>query len=240
MTDDSPPRVLVVEHDPDIGPPLVEQLAADGYRARLARSAKHARSLARGDPPAIVLLGELGPPEAPLQLLAEIRGPGASVWREGLPVIMFGSLAHEADLLRAFEAGVDDFLARGFLARPVGYLELRARLRAVLRRAAASPIADRDQLLVGALALDLQARAVRLDGRPVQLRRQEYQLLMHLARQPHRLFTKQELLHAVWGHPVPIRTRTLDTHASRLRCKLRAAGSGTWVVNVRGVGYRLI
>ncbi|HXB64118.1 MAG TPA: response regulator transcription factor [Solirubrobacteraceae bacterium] len=240
MSDHSPPRVLVVEHDPDVGPPLVEQLAADGYRARLARTAGHARALARGDPPAIVLLGQLQPPDASLELLAEIRRPGESAWLAGLPVIVCGTLNHAADLLRAFEAGADDFLARRSLTRPAGYLELRARLRAVLRRACGPPADRGDRLLVGALALDLQARTACVDARPVPLCHQEYQLLAHLARQPHRVFTKQELLHAAWGYPVAIRTRTLDTHASRLRRKLRAADGGPWVINVRGVGYRLI
>jgi DNA-binding response OmpR family regulator len=240
VSDPSPPHVLVVEHDPDIGAPLVEQLRADGYRVRLARTAEHARALARGDPPAIVLLAQLPAPDSSLELLGEIRRPGASAWWPGLPVIVCGTLNHEADLLRAFEAGADDFLARRSLARPAGYLELRARLRAVLRRACGSPAARRDRLLVGRLALDLRARTACVDARPVALCHQEYQLLAHLAREPHRVFTKQELLHAVWGHPVAIRTRTLDTHASRLRRKLRAADGGPWVISVRGVGYRLI
>lgn len=234
--------VLVVEHDPSVGAPLVAQLAADGYRARLARTVGHARSLAGGEAPAVVLLGQPPPPHAALELLAEIRRPGgAGAWPRGLPVIVFGPLVHRADLLRAFEAGADDVLACATPLGPVGYLELRARLRALLRRATAPPPADRERLLVGALALDLHACTVTLGGRPLQLRRQEHLLLAHLAREPHRLFTKQELLHAVWGHPVAIRTRTLDTHASRLRRKLRAAGGeDAWVVNVRGVGYRLI
>ena len=73
----------------------------------------------------------------------------------------------------------------------------------------------------------------------MQLRRLEYELLVHLAREPPRVFAKQELLRDVWGYPTPVSTRTLDTHASRLRRKLRAEGE-RWVVNVRGVGYRLI
>ncbi len=77
-------------------------------------------------------------------------------------------------------------------------------------------------------------------GRPLQLRRLEYELLVHLAGEPQRVFAKQELLRAVWGYPTPVSTRTLDSHASRLRRKLCAEGNERWVVNVRGVGYRLI
>jgi DNA-binding response OmpR family regulator len=235
-----PPPVLVVEHDPEVGVPIVEQLTADGYRARLARTAEHARVLARTDPPALALLGDLEPVPAALALLVEIRNDGAAAspcaqtpWSAELPVIVVSSTAQEPDLLRAFEAGTDDFLAR-----PASYLELRARLRALLLRVERSRGAE--HVAVGPLAIDARARAASLHGRPLPLPRLEYELLLHLAREPERVFTKQELLRAVWGYLTPVCTRTLDSHSSRLRRKLRARGGELWVVNVRGVGYRLI
>jgi DNA-binding response OmpR family regulator len=239
-----PPLVLVVEHDPEVGGPLVEQLAADGYRARLARTAEHARVLARALPPRVALLGDLESPHAALELLAEIRGGGSTppigaecAWPAGLPVIVVGSRSQEPDLLRAFEAGTDDFIAR-----PASYLELRARLRALLLRTVASRTGSRgfERVAVGPLEIDPRAHVVTLHGHSLPLRRLEYELLLHLAREPQRVFAKEDLLRAVWGYPTSVCTRTLDSHASRLRRKLCVESGERWVVNVRGVGYRLI
>jgi two-component system phosphate regulon response regulator PhoB len=227
----APPPVLVVEHGSEVGEPLVAQLAADGYSVRLARTAAHARSLARAGRPAVAVLGDLEPAPAALELLAEIRG-GAAGWPRALPVIVVSSRAGELDELRAFEAGADDFLPR-----PAPYLLLRARLRALLargERGRGEPL-----LAVGPLTIDSHAHTVLLHGRPVALRPLEYDLLVHLARDPWRVCPRRELLRAVWGGATGS-PRTLDSHASRLRRRLRAAGPERWVVSVRGVGYRLL
>jgi DNA-binding response OmpR family regulator len=94
-------------------------------------------------------------------------------------------------------------------------------------------------LQIGPLTINPAARSASLAGNRLELRRQEYELLLHLAGDPRRVFRKHELLEAVWGYRSPSTTRTLDSHASRLRRKLSAAGEH-WIVNVRGVGYRLV
>jgi DNA-binding response OmpR family regulator len=238
-----PRAILVVERDPLLGGPLVEQLVADGYPVRLARSPEHARSFARAAPPQLLVLGELESPRGALDLLVEVRAgrrariggsPAAlahGVWSADIPVIVLGARAREPDLLRAFDAGADDFIAA-----PVSYLELRARLRALLARTA--PARASTLVQVGALAIDTATRTVSLRGRHVALRRLEYELLLTLARDPQRVFAKRELMLGVWGHDAAS-TRTLDSHASRLRHALTTNASEQWVLNVRGVGYRL-
>jgi DNA-binding response OmpR family regulator len=149
-----------------------------------------------------------------------------------VPVIVLGRPDSDAvDRVRAFEGGCDDFLAR-----PFHYEELLARIRAVLRRV--SP-PERERVAVGALTIDRAARRVTVADVPVLLAGKEYELLVRLATEPARVFTKEELLREVWGFRSLGRTRTLDSHASRLRRKLAAAG-GDFVRNVWGVGYSLL
>ncbi|HTD58240.1 MAG TPA: response regulator transcription factor [Solirubrobacteraceae bacterium] len=226
--------IIVAESSAVQGGELVEQLRADRYGAALARTTEHARSLARSQPIRAIVLGALEPPRGALELLEEVRSDTAgALWDERLPAIVVCAGADQLDLLRAFEAGADDFIATD---GPV-YLELRARLRALLRRAEGNT--DTRLLCVGPLAIDTAAHDVRVDGASVELSRLEYELLVYLARSPTGVCSKQELLGAIWNQRAGP-ARTVDSHASRLRRKLDSAGAGSMVVNVWGVGYRLL
>lgn len=150
-----------------------------------------------------------------------------------VPVIVLGRPESDAvDRVRALERGCDDFLVR-----PFAYEELLARIRAVLRR---TTPADHEVRRAGSITADLATRSVTVGDAVVSLAGKEYELLLHLLTDPTRVFTKEQLLREVWGFRSLGRTRTLDSHASRLRRKLAAAGAGSVVVNVWGVGYRLL
>jgi DNA-binding response OmpR family regulator len=150
-----------------------------------------------------------------------------------VPVIVLGEPESDAvDRVRALDRGCDDFLARPFV-----YEELLARIRAVLRRTLP---AAHETRRAGPIAADLATRCVTVGGRHLTLAGKEYELLLKLMTDPTRVFTKEQLLREVWGFRSLGRTRTLDSHASRLRRKLAAAAPGPFVLNVWGVGYRLL
>jgi DNA-binding response OmpR family regulator len=148
-------------------------------------------------------------------------------------VIVLGEPESDAvDRVRALDRGCDDFLVR-----PFDYEELLARIRAVLRRTMPAP---HQTLRAGPITADLATRCVKVDGNRVTLAGKEYELLVKLMSDPTRVFTKESLLRDVWGFRSLGRTRTLDSHASRLRRKLSAVSLETFVINVWGVGYRLL
>jgi DNA-binding response OmpR family regulator len=204
--------LVLSEPEPETRGYLTRHLSDDGFDVIPADDPANAAVT-----PALVLLGDAAALES---------------WEPSCPVIVLGSREADAvDRLRAFQRGCDDYVGR-----PFDYEELLARIRAVLRRTA--PAAD-DRIVVRDLAIDQVTRRVSVAGTRVALAAKEYDLLLRLASDPERVFTKDELLRDVWGFRSAGRTRTLDSHASRLRRKLTAAGGCGYVVNVWGVGYRL-
>ena len=177
---------------------------------------------------------ELVPAHGRFDLVLASDVDGVDRWLTRAPVIVLGrEEADTVDCIHAFRRGCDDYVTR-----PFEYQELVERIRAVLRRAAPR---TREVVEAPPVRIDTLTRDVRVDGQRMQLAQKEYELLLCLAREPERVFTKAELLHDVWGYRTIGRTRTLDSHASRLRRKLREAGSPVALVeNVWGVGYRLL
>jgi len=206
---------------------LERQLASDGFHVLQAAFGGEALALAERTWPDLVLCSEL-------ELCARLReGEPGRTWNRDVPVIVLGPEEADAvDRVRAFQRGADDYLPS-----PVVYDELLARIRAVLRRT--SPPAA-EIVEVGDLTIDRLSRVVAVRGETVRLAGKEFELLSALADEPHRVFTKDELLRDVWGYRSFTRTRTLDSHVSRLRQKLERAPDDRFVVNVWGVGYKLV
>jgi DNA-binding response OmpR family regulator len=212
--------VLIAEPHPDEQGFLEHHLARDGFDVLGARG-EEALRLAEQARPDVVLLGD----PAVLDVCRARIGD--------VPVIVLGEENADAiDRVRAFARGCDDFLTRPFL-----YDELVARIRAVLRRVARP---EAELVDIGPIRIDRPARTVSVAGGRVAVAGKEYELLAQLASEPRRVFTKEQLLREVWGFRALGRTRTLDSHASRLRRKLQAGGHGPFVINVWGVGYKLL
>jgi DNA-binding response OmpR family regulator len=229
-----PATILVVEDELPTRTFLADNLTADGYELRVAETLRDALRTLEYHEVDLVLL-DLGLPDGSgLELLRALRdggGPGSRLDRR-LPLIVLSGRAGEPDRVRALERGADDFVTK-----PFSYAELRLRVAAVLRRASVRPYEG--FLRVGPITLDPVTREVRLHGTRVTLSQKEYALLRVLAGEPTRVWTKAELLRDIWGYRAYGHTRTLDSHACRLRHKLALHGE-RYVVNVWGVGYRLV
>jgi DNA-binding response OmpR family regulator len=225
--------VVVCEDDEPTRELLCDHLTADRYRALPAPSASDALRLCGYNQPDLMVL-DLVLPDAPgIDVLRQIRSAeGASDrFDPQLPVIVLTGRGAEEDRVRGFTAGADDYVIK-----PFHYPELVARIAALLRRKAAR---RQGPIRVGELLVDPVTRRVRVGEREVELANKEFSLLRALASEPRRVFTKDELLRDVWGFKSQGRTRTLDSHASRLRRKLDPDGA-RYVFNCWGVGYRLI
>ena len=147
-------------------------------------------------------------------------------------MILLAPSSDPVERVRALDRGADDVIGR-----PFAYEELLARIRALLRRSTASAA---EVLVAGDLVVDRRTRRVGVRDTMVALSAKEFELVARLASEPYRVFTKEELLREVWGFRALGRTRTLESHASRIRKKLRVAEADRFVVNVWGVGYRLL
>ena len=233
MTDDAS-TILVVEDDDATRAYLADNLSADGYALITADCARDGWRLLETKFPDLVLVDVGLPDGSGLELVRRVREADGVASRvdPATPLLVVSGRRGELDRVRGFERGADDYVAK-----PFSYPELRARVAALLRRTQRRPGMGR--LRVGTLELDPPSREVRVRGDLVALSQKEFALLRTLAAEPTRVWTKEELLRNVWGFRSLGATRTLDSHACRLRQKLGGHGD-RYVVNVWGVGYRLV
>lgn len=225
--------LVVCEDDSATLELLCDNLVADRFGVMPAPSASDALRLCRYNHPDLLLLDLTLPDASGLDVLREIRDADgvASRFDPGLPVIVLTGRGADADRVRGLDFGADDYVVK-----PFHYQELRARIGAVLRR---GPGRSEGPCRAGDIVVDPARRKVWVEDREVALSNKEFSLLQVLVGDPSRVFTKRELLEAVWGYRTPTRTRTLDSHASRLRRKLDPE-HGRFVVNCWGYGYRLV
>jgi DNA-binding response OmpR family regulator len=220
--------LLLAEPEPAYRGVLERHLRSDGFDVLEADPAADLLALAERSRPDLVLVPSV-------ELCDRLRsGAAGSTLDRAVPVILLGREdADEHDRVRALQRGADDYVQH-----PCVYAELVERIRAVLRRVAppVPPVVE-----AGEIRLDRGARLVSVNGRRIRLATKEYALLDRLASGPTRVFTKDELLREVWGiDREDVRTKTLESHASRLRRKLREHAARDYVVNVWGIGYRLL
>jgi DNA-binding response OmpR family regulator len=220
-----PSAVLVAEPESETREYLGRHLRDDGFDVLGASRRSEALELVERARPDLVLLAEL---DLCLRLR---RGEPGRTWDRNVPVIVITPSSDPVERVRALDRGADDVLGR-----PFAYEELLARIRALLRRTTGGA----EVIVAGDLEIDRRTRRVRVRGVSVGLSAKEFALVAKLASEPERVFTKEELLRQVWGFQALGRTRTLESHASRVRKKLCVAPDDRFIVNVWGVGYRLI
>jgi DNA-binding response OmpR family regulator len=225
--------LVVCEDDAPTLELLCDHLVADRFGVMPAPSASDALRLCRYNHPDLLLLDLTLPDACGLDVLREIRDADGVTSRfdPSLPVIVLTGRGADTDRVRGLDCGADDYVVK-----PFSYQEVRARIAAVLRRRRA----DREgPCRVGEIVIDPARRKVWVGEREVPLSNKEFGLLRVLASDPSRVFPKRVLLEEVWGFRSPTRTRTLDSHASRLRRKLDPE-QARFVVNCWGYGYRLV
>lgn len=234
MQSEDQAEIVVCHHDAATMEMICDHLTADGYEVLRASTAQEALRFCRYNQPDLMILDERLPDRDGIEVLRAIRQADGIVARydSNLPIVVVTDSDDDDARNRAFEEGADDFLAQR-----ISYSEFKAKIAAVLRRSGRrgdSPVR------VGDLVIDPARWKVLVREREVQLTRMEFRLLRKLASDPTRVFSKDELLRAVWGEKSSVvKTRTVDSHLSRLRRKLDP-DHGVYVSNCWGIGYRLV
>ncbi len=219
--------VLVVEDEAEIREMLSFTLSRAGFTVWEAESAEQALGMLDRQLPSLAIVDWMLPRMSGVDLAARLR---RDAFTAELPIIMLTARGEEADKLKGYDSGIDDYLTKPFSPR-----ELVARIRALLRRAGKP---DDGAINIGGMTLDLRSHQLRVEGQPVKLGPTEFRLLEHFMTHPNRVFDRAQLLDHVWGRSIYVEERTVDVHVLRLRKALKPFGLDKHVETVRGVGYR--
>jgi two-component system phosphate regulon response regulator PhoB len=223
------PYVLIVEDEPGIVEMLRYNLEAAGLEAGVAMDGDEALVSIAERTPDLVLLDWMLPGTSGIEVCRQLRRKPDT---RNLPVIMLTARGEEADRVRGLESGADDYVTK-----PFSPSELVARVRAVLRRT--RPATDAEQLTFADITMDLTSHRVQRASRNLHLGPTEFRLLRHLMEHPGRVYSREQLLDAVWGHNVYVESRTVDVHIRRLRKALNEGGQQDLIRTVRSAGYSL-
>jgi two-component system phosphate regulon response regulator PhoB len=225
----SKPTVLVAEDEGALITLLRYNLEREGYRVLEAQDGEEALLISAEEKPDLVLLDWMLPQLSGIEVCRRLRGRQET---RNVPIIMLTARGEEGDRIRGLDTGADDYMTK-----PFAMTELLARLRAVLRRI--RPSLAEDVISVGDIEMDRGAHRVRRAGVEVHLGPTEYKLLDHLIQHPGRVFSREQLLDAVWGSDVYVEARTVDVHVGRLRKALNIEGVSDPIRTVRSAGYSL-
>jgi two-component system phosphate regulon response regulator PhoB len=223
------PHLTVVEDEAALVELLRYNFEKEGFRVSTATDGEAALVSIAESKPDLVILDWMLPHVSGLEVCRQLRRKAET---RDLPIIMLTARGEEADRVRGLEVGADDYVAK-----PFSPSELIARVRAVLRRA--KPSSAQDLLTFGGLVMDLSAHRVLRDGRSIHLGPTEFRLLRFLLERPGRVYSREQLLDAVWGRDIYVEPRTVDVHIRRLRKAINAPGEIDLIRTVRSAGYAL-
>ncbi|MGZ8282460.1 MAG: phosphate regulon transcriptional regulator PhoB [Allosphingosinicella sp.] len=222
-------KVLLVEDDPALVELLSFHFARGEYEVDSTPDGEEALLRARESPPDVVILDWMIEGVSGIEVCRRLRRTPETAQ---IPIIMLTARGEEADRIRGFETGADDYVTKPFSPR-----ELVARVGALLRRA--RPALAGEQLSYADLEMDLVAHRVKRGGASIALGPTEFRLLRHFLERPGRVFSRERLLDSVWGHDSDIELRTVDVHIRRLRKAINAGGRPDIIRTVRSAGYAL-
>ncbi len=223
------PLVLIVEDEAPLVTMLRYNLEREGFQVCEAADGEEALVQIAERRPDLVLLDWMLPLVSGIEVCRRIRRSSET---RSLPVVILTARGEETDRVRGLDSGADDYVVK-----PFSPSELVARLRAVMRRA--QPDATREALQFADVEMNMAAHRVSRAGRLIHLGPTEFRLLRYLMSHPGRVFSREQLLDAVWGHDVYVEARTVDVHVRRLRKALNAGGAVDIVRTVRSAGYAL-
>lgn len=223
------PNILVVEDEDSLATLLQYNLEKEGYEVARASDGEEALLLVQERLPDLIVLDWMLPKVSGIEVCRRIRQRSES---RNVPIIMLTARGEETDRIRGLDTGADDYVVK-----PFAMSELAARIRAVLRRL--RPGLAEDRVRCGDIVIDRVAHRVKRNGSEVHLGPTEFRLLDHFMQHPGRVFSREQLLDAVWGSDVYVEARTVDVHIGRLRKALNASEGGDPIRTVRSAGYSL-